>query len=123
MSGQPIDMQQRFQPLERQFDLPPQAIRREHLLGGIVVGRQGRGQHHELCRDQTARIDGVLLAWRCAQHVLAGGLGRLRRLAQQDQAQRQRRLVAAGPGVHEGRVSTSFCRHIAKSWMVGLRRP
>ena len=53
----PADVQQRFQPFERQFDLPAQAAGGQHLSRRDLILRQGRGGHDVFRRGQTARIE------------------------------------------------------------------
>lgn len=74
---QTVHPQQRFEPLEGEFDLPVQAIDREHLSGGIAVGCQRGAQDHELRRDQAARIERLLLARCFPAQLFAGRLGGL----------------------------------------------
>src|SRR5271166_1480234 len=40
MRRQLVDMEQGFQPLEREFDLPPESVCGEYLRGGVALRRQ-----------------------------------------------------------------------------------
>ena len=82
---QPVDVQQRLEPLEREFDLPAQPVGGEHFLGGVSLYRQRGCQDDERGGDQAARIERLLLAAGRTTQRLAGGCGRLWRLAQDDQ--------------------------------------
>jgi hypothetical protein len=73
-------VEQRFQRFECQFDLPAQAIDRQHLGGREFPCRQRRGQDEIFRRDQATRIEpGLLAAGVLAQAFMspswtAGGL-------------------------------------------------
>src|ERR1700728_4289219 len=44
---QPVDMQQGFQALEREFDLPAQSVHGEYIFCRVAVYRQRRPNDHE----------------------------------------------------------------------------
>ena len=56
-----IDLPQRLQALDGQFDLPSQTIHREDVCGGIMLIQRGR-QDDEFRRRQAAWIEPGLLA-------------------------------------------------------------
>jgi hypothetical protein len=57
-----VDMEPGLQPLEREFDLPPQPVCGEYRRSRIVLARQRRPDHQVLGRDKGARIERLLLA-------------------------------------------------------------
>ena len=91
--------QQGFQSLERQFDLPAQAIDGEHFLGRIAFRRQRGSQDHEF-RLQSGCADRAPFCLReaSARNLLRAASVVLRGLAPDDQAQRQRRVQHANSG-------------------------
>lgn len=91
---QHVDMDQRFQPFEREFDLPPQPAGGEYRLGRVALGRQRGSKDQELRGDQALWIQRLLLAARLGAQRLAGGLCSLGRLAQNDEADRHRHPMA-----------------------------
>ena len=84
-----IDMEQGFQPFEREFDLPPKPVCGEYLHGRVVLGWQRGAKDQKLRGDQRARIEHFLFAVGLRVQRLARGLHGLGRLAQDDQADRR----------------------------------
>jgi len=86
-----VDMDQRFQPFERAFNLPPEPVCGEDLVGRVVLGRQRRAKDQKFCGGQRTRIERLLLAaglgvqrlWACGvlrvASTASGGLRRMMR--------------------------------------------
>jgi len=88
-----VDMEQGFQPLEREFDLPPEPVCDEDLHGRVVLRRQRGAENQKLRGDQGARIEHLLFAARLRVQRLARGRHGLGRLAQDDEADRRRQTA------------------------------
>ena len=96
-------MQQRFQPLEREFDLPAQPVHGENVFRRVPSFPQRCYYDQERRRDQGARVEFPPLLDRGAPQGLSGRFGCLGRLALNDQRNVSTSLIQPGsefrPGV------------------------
>ena len=85
-------MKDRLQSLERQFNLPPQAIHLQYLVRRVLAYVQRGCQHHVAGGDQATVVQFLLAPAGLLAQPLALGLGHLWRFAPDNHPGPQRRL-------------------------------